>query len=246
LPPGPPSPFPSPSPRAERTATIATATAAITAITIWPGFISQAALPCYAGIVTDPVAGSRTSRSGAASLDIVAVDDLRAAADRTDQRDTGGVSGDGHLGRSPRALGWITNNGGLRRSHQQLVAGRRVPAPGAVHPRDLIVVEARRRPQIGTRAACSRSSPLSRSPRPARHPSRWLHRPGIGRGVYRRAAVAASTIIGYQRALCGMWPRQALEFLRARGKQRRGWFRPAWEARSSCIGRASGSGAHAG
>src|SRR5215210_2400032 len=74
--PPPPWPLPPPSPPEERNATTATATAASTAIAICPRFM--------AGTVSwRPVPDSTISLTrGAPSLDIVAVDELRAAAER--------------------------------------------------------------------------------------------------------------------------------------------------------------------
>ena len=68
---------------------------------------------------------------GAPSLDIVAVDELRAAADRAFERDPGGMTAYGTSPGYTRLLEWLSKQYGVEpdqpRRHQRVDAGRRVP-----------------------------------------------------------------------------------------------------------------------
>ena len=83
---------------------------------------------------------------GAPSLDIVAVDDLRASADRAFERDPGGVFSYGTSAGYPRLVEWIANKHGV--DNEQVIATNGSLQADAflfqqlVEPGDAVVVEA--------------------------------------------------------------------------------------------------------
>jgi 2-aminoadipate transaminase len=90
--------------------------------------------------------GTISLARGAPSLDIVAVDDLRAAADRAFERDPGGVFSYGTSAGYPRLVEWIANKHGVAKEHVIATNGS-LQADAflfeqLVEPGDLVVVEA--------------------------------------------------------------------------------------------------------
>ena len=90
--------------------------------------------------------GTISLARGAPSLDIIAVDDLRAAADRAFERDPGGVFSYGTSAGYPRLVEWIANKHGVAKEHVIATNGS-LQADAflfeqVVEPGDLVVVEA--------------------------------------------------------------------------------------------------------
>ena len=128
--------------------------------------------------------------AGRPSLDIIAVDELRAAAQRAFERDPAGAFSYGTSAGYPRLVAWIADEArrgaGSGDRHQRLDAGGRLPLPAAGRAR-ATSWWSRRRATTARSWRCGTSAPTSSRSRSSRTGSTWARssrrsRPARGRG----------------------------------------------------------------